>query len=332
MSYLNQLKKSDMAYACYKEVKEIVRNTYKRLKIDYSQKNQLKFSRVDQNIKYTIYNARGHHKLQITNNDEMVFNGLLSKSNMQKIRKALDDTRPSSIDKSSVAFNAKLCNRYSSKRFDRNHILAMTSWKIHDENNSKHSIVMPDGYVYKGHSSAEIKIINHLMSKKCASIIRGQDYAIPYGDQHYYPDLVYLNHLDQVVVLEVKGKSDFSAEKNIIKYIALAEHCYKNGYVYGMVDKDFVTMKSFLNLKPHRGFEQAVLKVLKKDGVFNSQSLTKLRNESFSHLKRSHLMKLVTKFVIEHRYINRPKTAHDLNIMNKKLKIDHYYLIKSYCY
>jgi len=90
MSYLNQLKKSDMAYACYKEVKEIVRNTYKRLKIDYSQKNQLKFSRVDQNIKYTIYNARGHHKLQITNNDEKLFDGLLSKANMQKIRKALD--------------------------------------------------------------------------------------------------------------------------------------------------------------------------------------------------------------------------------------------------
>jgi len=39
-----------------------------------------------------------------------------------------------------------------------------------------------------------------------------------------------------------------------------------------------------MNVKVHKGFEQALLQVLKEDGFINSQTITALRNESFSHI------------------------------------------------
>jgi len=322
ISYLSvKLKSDEKKYKCYTEIKQWIRNAFLDVKVDYSKNDKLVFSVPYNKNQYIIYEGRFGTYFSIVSDERILFRINLDYKNNKKIIEEIQNSYPLDLDISCVRLNAKLHNRFSGKKFSETELLNLACWT---QKEKKNQIRVSDDYVYNGDSSAEIKIVKHIITHGCAKILRGQDYFIEYDNRKYYPDIIYLNHLNQIVVLEVKAKGGFSTEGNIRKYIALAEHCREKGFVFGMIDRDFNTYHSYINLHVLKGFEQDVLNILKKNGVFNSQSLTKLHNEKYSHLKYKELRKMITKIVLDHRLVDRPKTVHDLNIINENIKYKNY--------
>lgn len=324
IGYLIYLKKNKVKYQYYYVIKEWIRNAFSEVKTSYKWDNQISFYVLENGIRYLIKDINYETFFVIIDKSKTVYQAKIPNKNLKRIIRAIQDTFPENISLSSVRFNMKLHNRFTYKRFTKAQLLSLADWSQKDKKN--YYIINKD-YTYYGDSKDEIKIVKHIMYHHCAKVLRGQDFSITYGEKKYYPDLVYLNHLNQIVVLEIKAKGDFASESNIKKYIALAKVCREKGFVFGMIDKDFNTYQSYINLRVHKGFEKNFLKVLRRDAVFNSQSLTKLRKNKYPNHLRKTLRKMITKIILDHRLINRPKTVHDLNVLNEKIKQKHYYAI-----
>lgn len=321
MGYLKEIKNHRERYGVYLTVKQWVRNAFERVKVDYGHPKRLAFHVKSHGLSYVLEARKDNMYFYIVDKNEKTSEIEARKSNRKAIEHRIKQTLPETITHSSVRMNMKLHNRFTGKRFCEEDLLNLAEWT---QKEKKHSVKVDETYTYYGDSQAEIDIVRHLLRHKCAKVLRGQDYAIHFDEKRYFPDIVYLNHLNQIVVLEVKSKVNFSEEKTIRKFVALADKCRELGYVFGMIDRNFMSYQSYLKLPVLKGFEKDVLRILKTEGEFDSKRLTKLRAEKYSHVKRRALEKMVTKIVLDHRLVNRPKTVHDLRILNERLRTKHY--------
>ena len=329
MSYLKTLRQHPNVFENYLQIRSWLKNYFYDLKVNTASSKKISFKRAEAKIRYVITGSIKRPSFQIIEANEIVKRFTLTKQNLKAIKQAIFETAPEGLSEQCMTFNARLSNTFTRERFDEAYLRNMANWKSRVLDDTDLTQQVDETYVYKGDSKSEMRILNYLLKYDCVKLLRGQDYAIQYENKNYYPDFVYLNHMNQLVVLEVKGKGDFSTEKNLKKYFALVKHCTEKGYVFGMVDANFNTLNSLLEVPVHKGFEKALLTALKKDGVVNSQTITKLRVKEFSHLKRKAIQHMITKIVIKNRLVNRPKSVHDLNIHNEKSKLKDYYLITS---
>lgn len=327
MSFIKELKAHEHAYDQYREIRSILKNYFHDIKTNTASKKKVTFRREDVKITYVVTGDSKNPSFHIVQDRELIMDMALTKKNEAAIKAAIDETAPSSLNKQCMAFNARLSNAYSRARFDEAYLLGMAEWKTATLDDSPLTVQIDDNYVYKGDSKAEIKILTYLLKHGCVKLLRGQDYVIEYGSRRYYPDFVYLNHLNQIVILEVKAKGNFSSEKNLIKYIALAKHCEAHGYVYGMIDANFNTLVSLLNAPINKTFEKELLRAVEEYGMVNSQLITQIRSQHFPHIKRRALEHMIPRIVITNRLVNKPRAVHDLNIVNKRSKLKHYYLL-----
>ena len=114
----------------------------------------------------------------------------------------------------------------------------------------KKSVKVDDRFVLSFDSEDERIIYDYIKKNKLAKIIRGQalKIPIPHTKTNYYPDLIYLNQDNEVVIVEVKSKSNMSTIDELKKYDALKKYCNLHGFYYTMIDRNFTSIKSLCNI------------------------------------------------------------------------------------
>jgi hypothetical protein len=129
---------------------------------------------------------------------------------------------------------------------------------------------------------------------------------------------VYLNHDNEVVIVEVKSKTNMSTYDELVKYHALRVYCYFNGFHYTMIDKRYTSIQSFCKMNYNKKLESTIISHLKKYGLLDSQVVTQIREKHFSHIKRKNLDKMVTAIIIKNRLIDKKVNMTQLHVINQK--------------
>ena len=324
----HQALKQQKSRPYYMQVRHLLKNAFADLLVNRASKKKVTFKRQDVNVVYQICGTPKRPVFVVSTPGALPISYPLNKTHLPKIQAAIEATYPETLTPMCVRFNAKLSNTYTKKRFDEDTLLNLAPWRSTQESENPLTMRVDEDYVYQADSQAEIRILKYLLSHGCVKKLRGQNYAIPYGKKTYYPDFVYLNHLNQIVILEVKSKGTFATAANLEKYTTLAKHCEAHGYVYGMIDTNFNTLVSQMAIPVNRSFEKALLETLHKEGIVTSKTITALRKTTFSHIKRRKLEHMLTKIIITNQLCAQPSSVHDLRITQASSSASHYYLMR----
>ena len=221
-----------------------------------------------------------------------------------------------------------LCHPRKLRKMSPSKFLELAEWESYNSPKNK-SFVDLDGFKLPFYSKDEKVIYDHIVKYDLAQIIRGQALRIPIPktEKSFYPDIIYLNHNNEVVIVEVKSKTNMSTYDELVKYHALRTYCYHQGFHYTMIDKRFTSIQSFCKMNYNKKLEKMIIQHLKTKGLLDSKAVTQLREQHFSHIKRKNLDKMVTAIIIRNRYIDEKVNKTQLHVINKK----HYMYGLCYC-
>lgn len=190
----------------------------------------------------------------------------------------------------------------------------------------KHEIQMPnDKYVYGADSQQEISVVKKLISHKCFKRLRGQCMDIEYkfnGKKHSYtPDILLLSNTNKIIVIEVKEVAEMSTKQNKAKYRALSRECLKNGYLYMMIDKNFVSYEKIQTQKGSNRVNEAIDYALDESGSFDYYDyLDLIDGKTHNEIKK--IRKNIGVYVASHKNVkmlgNLTHDIYNFRIKNKK--------------
>lgn len=212
-----------------------------------------------------------------------------------------------------------ICSPNPIKKLSMESFLKLANWDQYNPPKNK-PFVEIDNFKLPFYSNDEKIVYDHIVKNKLAKCIRGQALRIPIANSNssFYPDIVYLNQDNEVVIVEVKSKNNMSTYDELVKYNALRGYCLKNQCHYIMCDKNYTSIQSFCKLNYNKSFETAILDHLKKTGLLDSQAVTEIRNKQFPHIKRKDLDKMVTAIIIKNRLVDKKVNMTKLHVINKK--------------
>lgn len=160
------------------------------------------------------------------------------------------------------------------KKFTIKEFLEITSKdKKPGGHRTSYELKLDNGYVYKADSKQEISTLKKLISHDAFKRLKGQCISIPYrfgGKDHlYYPDFIFLTNTNKIIILEVKEVAQMNTKVNIKKYEALKRYCLRNGYLYLMCNKNFVTYEELSKRNGNGHVNSIIDKALDEKGNFN---------------------------------------------------------------
>jgi len=140
---------------------------------------------------------------------------------------------------------SKLCNKEKAQFFSADYFHKLADWK-----NGRSFTSKGKKKIFKFNknkiicdSKSEIKTLEYIKKNNLASECAGQSYEIEYDTEFrtqksYFPDITLLTKTGNIAIIEVKPALAMCQHVNIKKYEALAKHCKKKGFMYGMIDPD----------------------------------------------------------------------------------------------
>lgn len=231
--------------------------------------------------------------------------------------------KPKKID-SKLALVKNLCIPHQTTKVTEEEFLNLVDWNSYKPKKGKKSVKVDDRFVLSFDSEDERIIYDYIKKNKLAKIIRGQalKIPIPHTKTNYYPDLIYLNQDNEVVIVEVKSKSNMSTIDELKKYDALKKYCNLHGFYYTMIDRNFTSIKSLCNIKYSKTLEDKVIAHIKRYCLLDSQAVTEIREKEFQHIKRKDLDKQISAIIIKNKYIDKKVNMNQLHVINKKFFLD----------
>ena len=231
--------------------------------------------------------------------------------------------KPKKID-SNLALVKNLCIPHQTTKVTEEEFLNLVDWNSYKPKKGKKSVKVDDRFVLSFDSEDERIIYDYIKKNKLAKIIRGQalKIPIPHTKTNYYPDLIYLNQDNEVVIVEVKSKSNMSTIDELKKYDALKKYCNLHGFYYTMIDRNFTSIKSLCNIKYSKTLEDKVIAHIKRYCLLDSQAVTEIREKEFQHIKRKDLDKQISAIIIKNKYIDKKVNMNQLHVINKKFFLD----------
>jgi hypothetical protein len=216
-----------------------------------------------------------------------------------------------------------ICSPKRIKKISIESFLKFADWDNYNPPKNK-PFVEIDDFKLPFYSKDEKIVYDHIAKHNLAKCIRGQALRIPIPKtkRFFYPDLVYLNKDNEVVIIEVKSKANMSTHDELVKYNALRLFCLKNQCHYAMLDKNYTSIQSFCKMNYNKKLETVIIKHLKKYGLLDSQAVTQIREKYFSHIKRKVLDKMVTAIIIKNRFIDKKVNMTQLHVINQKHNMD----------
>ena len=188
------------------------------------------------------------------------------------------------------------------KKFTMKEFLKITS--EHEELKSgtgQYKVEMPDGYIYRGSSKEELRVIRRLLENKAIKCLRGQCIPIPYRfggkDHNYYPDLIVLTNTNKIVIVEVKQIAEMGTKVNQRKYKALKYYCEYHGYLYVMCDKAFRTFQGLTDKRLNGKVEMAIDNAIKQKGRFDYNDFLEL-TAGVTQKERNRVRKRIGEYVV----------------------------------
>lgn len=220
----------------------------------------------------------------------------------------------------STALTKNICTHNKIKKYTEDAFLSLAPWDTYKPKKNKSLVQVDDQFQLHFDSEDEKVIYEHIERNKLAKIIRGQalEVSMPKSKHSYYPDIIYLDQNNEVVVVEVKSKANMSTIDVLEKYQALQKFCYNKGFHYVMIDKNFTSMKSFCQLNYNKSLEEKIIQHIKQHGILDSNTVTAIRNKYFSHIKRKVLDKMITAIIIKNNYVDRKVNMTQLHVVNQK--------------
>lgn len=140
---------------------------------------------------------------------------------------------------------SKLCNKEKARLFSAEDFKKLADWT-----SGRSFTIKGKKKVFKFNknkiicdSKSELKMLEYIKTNGLASECAGQAYEIEYDTEFrtqksYFPDITMLTKTGKIAIIEVKPALAMCQHVNIKKYEALARHCKKKGFMYGMIDPD----------------------------------------------------------------------------------------------
>lgn len=204
---------------------------------------------------------------------------------------------------------------YSNHNLDT--LLNMADWdKPREDYSIKPYVLTKDNYKYFYDSNEELKTIQKLSELNIYKHLRGQAFCIDYylkGEKpkKYFPDIVMLDHNNQIVLLEVKQLTSMSYYKNIIKYEALKRYALKHDMGYVMCNSELKTFEDLKKEKIDKNIKKRFNGILYRYKSFNNKDFNSM-TQSLSVKEKEKYFIEVVKIILHYRYINHDLYGFDI--------------------
>lgn len=151
--------------------------------------------------------------------------------------------------------------------------------------------IADDDFPLMLNNKAEYAFAKLLASTGTVRSIRGQNFILPYvkpwasNPSPYYPDFIVHLHDGRIAFIELKSSLGMCQDETIVKYTYLMDYCKKHGYLYAMIDTDYILFEEYLWPFPEDDITSYFKQCLEGLGGFNTNHLNALLEK---HPKKKH--------------------------------------------